>query len=98
MTPATTPGAGLPRRPGQPGEVPAGAARDGTPGGGAVPAETVPAEALPGVTLSPAVARALLVAGAIVAAVAAAAYVAALATHPWKSLLNGFDLQVYLGG
>jgi len=33
-----------------------------------------------------------------VAAVAAAAYGAALATHPWKSLLNGFDLQVYLGG
>lgn len=129
MTPATTPGAGPPRRPGQPGEVPVGAARDGTPGGGAAPggtvpggtahaetrpaeavhaetrpAETRPAGALPGGTLgpgetpSPGVARALLVAGAIVAAVAAAAYVAALATHPWKSLLNGFDLQVYLGG
>lgn len=75
MTPATTPGAGLPRLPGQPGEVSAGsAAGAGTP------------------------ARALLAAGAIVAAVAAAVYVAALATHPWKSLLNGFDLQVYLGG
>src|SRR5262245_26001635 len=43
-------------------------------------------------------ARALLIAGGIVAAVAAVAYLAALATHPWKSLLNGFDLQVYLGG
>jgi alpha-1,2-mannosyltransferase len=53
----------------------------------------VPARALP-----PGTARALLVAGAVVAAVAAAAYAAALATHPWKSLLNGFDLQVYLGG
>ena len=41
---------------------------------------------------------ALLIAGAIVAAVAAAAYVVALATHPWKDLLDGFDLQVYLGG
>jgi alpha-1,2-mannosyltransferase len=81
MTPATTPGAGLPRLPGH--EVPAGsAAGAGAPEG----------------SLRPRVARALLVAGAIVAAVAAAAYVAALATHPWKSLLNGFDLQVYLGG
>jgi alpha-1,2-mannosyltransferase len=42
--------------------------------------------------------RALLVAGTVVAAVAAVAYVVALATHPWKSLLLGFDLQVYLGG
>jgi len=83
MTPATTPGAGLPRPPGQPGEGLAGrAAGAGAP------------EGWP----SPRAARALLVAGAIVAAVAAAAYGAALATHPWKSLLNGFDLQVYLGG
>ena len=43
-------------------------------------------------------ARALLIAGSIVAAVAAVAYIVALATHPWTSLLNGFDLQVYLGG
>jgi alpha-1,2-mannosyltransferase len=43
-------------------------------------------------------ARTLLIAGGIVAAVAAVAYIVALATHPWKSLLNGFDLQVYLGG
>jgi alpha-1,2-mannosyltransferase len=42
--------------------------------------------------------RALLVAGAMVAAVAAVAYVVALATHPWKVNLLGFDLQVYLGG
>src|SRR5262249_47513830 len=84
MTPATTPGAGLPRLPGQPGEV---------PGGGAADDDTARAGAL-----SPAATRALLVAGAIVAAVAGAAYVTALATHPWKSLLNGFDLQVYLGG
>jgi alpha-1,2-mannosyltransferase len=70
--------------PGQPGEVPAGGAAED----GAAPADA----------LSPAAARALLVAGATVAAVAAAAYVTALATHPWKSLLNGFDLQVYLGG
>ncbi len=84
MTPATTPGAGLPRPPGQPGEVPGGgAARDGAPRAAA---------------LRPAAARALLVAGAVVAALAAAAYLTALATHPWKSLLNGFDLQVYLGG
>jgi alpha-1,2-mannosyltransferase len=84
MTPATTPGAGLPRLPGQPGEAPAGgAADDGAARAGA---------------LSPAAARALLAVGAIVAVVAAAAYVTALATHPWKSLLNGFDLQVYLGG
>jgi alpha-1,2-mannosyltransferase len=42
--------------------------------------------------------RALLIAGTMVAAVAAGAYIVALATHPWKSLLNGFDLEVYLGG
>jgi len=92
MTPATTPGAGLPRLPGQPGKVPAGGApRDGAPGAardGAPRADAV----------RPVATRALLVAGAVVAAVAAAAYVTALATHPWKSLLNGFDLQVYLGG
>lgn len=46
----------------------------------------------------PAAGRGLLIAGAAVAAVAAVAYVAALATHPVKSLLNGFDLAVYLGG
>jgi alpha-1,2-mannosyltransferase len=92
MTPATTPGAGLPRLPGQPGKVAAGgAAHDGAPGAardGEPRADAV----------RPVAARALLVAGAVVAAVAAAAYVTALATHPWKSLLNGFDLQVYLGG
>jgi alpha-1,2-mannosyltransferase len=43
-------------------------------------------------------ARALLIAGVLVAAIAAVAYLAALATHPAKSLLNGFDLEVYLGG
>jgi len=78
--------------PGQPGKVPAGGApRDGAPGAardGAPRADAV----------RPVATRALLVAGAVVAAVAAAAYVTALATHPWKSLLNGFDLQVYLGG
>ena len=42
--------------------------------------------------------RALLVAGVAVAAVAAVAYLVALATHPWKTSLDGFDLQVYLGG
>src|SRR5215469_7277217 len=42
--------------------------------------------------------RTLLIAGGIVAAVAAVAYLVALATHPWNSLLNGFDLRVYLGG
>lgn len=42
--------------------------------------------------------RGLLIAGAVVAAVAAVVYVVALATHPVKSLLNGFDLAVYLGG
>jgi alpha-1,2-mannosyltransferase len=42
--------------------------------------------------------RALLIAGAVVAAVAAVAYLVALATHPMKANLNGFDLQVYLGG
>jgi alpha-1,2-mannosyltransferase len=42
--------------------------------------------------------RALLIAGAVVAAVAAVAYLVALATHPLKTNLNGFDLQVYLGG
>lgn len=42
--------------------------------------------------------RALLIAGAAVAAVAAVAYVVALATHPSHSLLNGFDLRVYLDG
>jgi len=42
--------------------------------------------------------RALLVAGAVVAAVAAVTYLVALATHPWKTNLDGFDLQVYLGG
>jgi len=42
--------------------------------------------------------RTLLIAGTAVAAVAAVAYIVALATHPWKSLLNGFDLEVYLGG
>ena len=42
--------------------------------------------------------RALLIAGAAVAAVAAVAYLVALATHPWKVNLDGFDLQVYLGG
>ena len=42
--------------------------------------------------------RALLIAGAAVGAVAALAYVAALATHPVSTLLNGFDLRVYLDG
>ena len=34
----------------------------------------------------------------MVAAAAALAYVVALATHPVRTLLNGFDLEVYLGG
>jgi alpha-1,2-mannosyltransferase len=42
--------------------------------------------------------RILLIAGAAVAATAAVAYLVALATHPWKVNLDGFDLQVYLGG
>ena len=41
---------------------------------------------------------ALLIAGAVVAAAAAIAYVVALAAHPSRTLLNGFDLSVYLGG
>jgi alpha-1,2-mannosyltransferase len=40
----------------------------------------------------------LLIAGTAVAAIAAVAYAIALATHPAGSLLNGFDLQVYLDG
>jgi alpha-1,2-mannosyltransferase len=42
--------------------------------------------------------RVLLAVGAGVAAIAAIAYIVALATHPRDSLLNGFDLSVYLGG
>ncbi|HEX4090879.1 MAG TPA: glycosyltransferase 87 family protein [Trebonia sp.] len=42
--------------------------------------------------------RALLIAGAVVAAVAAILYLAAIATHPMSAMLQGFDLQVYLGG
>jgi len=42
--------------------------------------------------------RALLIAGAVVAAIAALTYLVALATHPIKVNLDGFDLQVYLGG
>ena len=34
----------------------------------------------------------------MVAAVAAVAYLGALVTHPWQTNLDGFDLQVYLGG
>jgi alpha-1,2-mannosyltransferase len=92
MTPATTPGAGLPRGPGLPadGDGAPGAARGGAPGAAR--------EGEAGDALGPAAARALLIAGAVVAVAAAAAYVTALATHPWTSLLNGFDLQVYLGG
>ena len=64
-----------------------GTARDGTDSDAAVPDGTAGHWS-----------RALLVAGAVVAAVAAVAYLAALATHPWKTSLDGFDLQVYLGG
>jgi alpha-1,2-mannosyltransferase len=77
MTPATTPGAGLPRLPER------GPAGDGGTHGDA---------------LRPAAGRGLLAAGAIVAAVAAAAYLTALATHPARVMLDGFDLKVYLGG
>ena len=42
--------------------------------------------------------RTLLIAGAAVAAVAAILYLVALATHPFDAMLQGFDLQVYLGG
>ena len=85
MTPATTPGAGA-----------AGCRACEGPAERSAPEGSAP-EAVPR-RRSPKAARALPVAGAIVAAAAAAAYVAALATHPWKSMLNGFDLQVYLGG
>jgi alpha-1,2-mannosyltransferase len=42
--------------------------------------------------------RVLLIAGVVVAAVAGAAYLVALATHPFATMLKGFDLQVYLDG
>jgi alpha-1,2-mannosyltransferase len=66
------------------------------PGDGAADGSAPPGAA-PGVP-GAATTRGLLIAGAIVAAASAAAYVAALATHPWSSQLNGFDLHVYLGG
>jgi alpha-1,2-mannosyltransferase len=74
-----------------------GTARDGTAGDAAVPDETVPDVAARS-DPSGRWPRALLVAGAAVAAVAALAYLVALATHPLKTSLDGFDLQVYLGG
>jgi alpha-1,2-mannosyltransferase len=61
------------------------------PGSGVSPRETLAAPAGRG-------SRALLIAGTVVASVAAVAYIVALATHPLTSLLNGFDLEVYLGG
>ncbi|HEX3958930.1 MAG TPA: glycosyltransferase 87 family protein [Trebonia sp.] len=85
MTPATTPGPGVARANG-------GTAQDGTAGDGAVPDGTVHSDP------SGRRARALLVAGVVVAGVAAVAYLGALATHSWQTNLDGFDLQVYLGG
>ena len=64
-----------------------GTAGDGAASGGAAPG-TMPARG----------SRALLLAGAVVAAVAAVAYLVALVTHPLQVNLDGFDLQVYLGG
>jgi alpha-1,2-mannosyltransferase len=42
--------------------------------------------------------KALLIAGAVVAAISVIAYLAAVASHPWRDMLKGFDLQVYLDG
>ncbi|HEX4831338.1 MAG TPA: glycosyltransferase 87 family protein [Trebonia sp.] len=99
-TPATGPGTGV-----QGDDRGRAAARPASEGAGTVPgAAAAPGAGTAASGPAPAGAgegrgsRGLLAAGALVAAVAAAAYVAALATHPWTSVLNGFDLQVYLGG
>ncbi len=85
MRPATSPGTGVPDS--------AGASTgDGTGARGAATGGA------PGVWAGGRGSRALLIAGAVVAVAAAVAYLVALATHPLKTNLDGFDLQVYLGG
>jgi alpha-1,2-mannosyltransferase len=83
MRPATSPGTGVPDAAGAGDRTSAAGIADG--------------DAL-GVRAGGRRSRALLIAGVAVAAVAAVAYLVALATHPMKTNLNGFDLQVYLGG
>ena len=84
MTPSTSPGPGV-------ASADDGAARSGAPSDGTVPGEAP--VAVPGRG-----SRALPVAGSAVAAVAAVAYLVALVTHSLHVNLDGFDLQVYLGG
>jgi alpha-1,2-mannosyltransferase len=91
MGPATSPGTGVPD---SVGAVSVGDGGNGAgPGGlGAAGGDVV------GIRDGGRGSRALLIAGAVVAAIAAVAYLVALATHPMATNLNGFDLQVYLGG
>jgi alpha-1,2-mannosyltransferase len=86
MTPATSPGTGAPA-----------AGDDEAARAGAVSGENAGGASAVGVPAGRG-ARALLATGMLVAIGAAVAYVVALAAHPWTSLLNGFDLEVYLGG
>lgn len=42
--------------------------------------------------------KVLLTIGVVVVAISVVAYLAVVATHPWRDMLKGFDLRVYLDG